>query len=73
MRLSEQQLGGPTQSLQVTRRTWAISLPVVYARPQGSGLAVRGAQLLRSGLPAGYSSRRALARPARRYRLRSTG
>ena len=33
------------------------------------GLAVRGAQLLRSGLPAGYSSRRALARPARRYRL----
>ena len=28
---------GPTMSLQVTRRTWAISLPVVYAGVQGSG------------------------------------
>ena len=28
---------GPTQSLQVTRRTWAISLPIVYAWSLGSG------------------------------------
>ena len=28
---------GPTQSLQVTRRTWAIGLPAVYAGAQVSG------------------------------------
>ena len=47
-------------SLQVTRRTWAISLPAVYAGAHVSGWRSGARNYSAAACPRGYSSRRAL-------------